>query len=129
MNRTRLGWLVEFMRLWFSEDELCNLARSQISSSHYCIEQLARAAQEGDAEAAYRLREQVWEVTRIGLGERLADGMQRSPNAAYLQAMAQALYTLAGAKTKLEDLPVEIQQLTDLMVQEAQKRLRQSAPQ
>ncbi len=31
-QRTRLGWLVEFMRMWFSGDELCALARSRIAS-------------------------------------------------------------------------------------------------
>ena len=100
------------------------------------LDRLAQAAQQGDAIASYRWREQIWETTRLGLGERLADWMQQSPHAAYLQPMAQALYTLAGAEAKLEDLPVEMQQMTDLMVQEAQKRLRrgdaskaQSAPQ
>lgn len=29
-QRSRLGWLVEFMRLWFSRDELCTLAQQRM---------------------------------------------------------------------------------------------------
>ncbi len=29
-QRSRLGWLVEFMRLWFSSDELCTLAQQRV---------------------------------------------------------------------------------------------------
>lgn len=32
-QRARLAWLVEFMRLWFSGDELCGLARQRISTA------------------------------------------------------------------------------------------------
>ena len=31
-QRARLAWLVEFMRLWFSQDELCNLARQRLDA-------------------------------------------------------------------------------------------------
>lgn len=88
------------------------------------LDRLAEEAQQGDTQARYRLREQVWETTRLGLGERLADWMQASQQVTYLQPMIQALYTLAGVEAKLQDLPAEVQQMADAVVTEAQKRLR-----
>ncbi len=88
------------------------------------LDRLAESAQQGDASASYQLRQQVLEVIHMGLGERLADWMQQSQQSPYLQPMIQALYTLAGAESKLQDLPAEIQQMADAVVQEAQKRLR-----
>ena len=73
--------------------------------------------------AKFRLREQVWETHQLGLAERLADWMQQSTHALYLQPFVQALYTLAGADTKLQDLPEEVQRASDAVVAAARQQL------
>ena len=87
------------------------------------LQALATAAQGGDQAAFFRLKEQVWECHELGLGERLADWMAESATAGFLAPFIQALYTLAGAKGKLRDLPLESQQMADEIVRLA--RLRQ----
>ncbi|MBY0464794.1 MAG: MarR family transcriptional regulator, partial [Burkholderiales bacterium] len=154
-QRTRLSWLVEFMRLWFSSDELCHLARTRLTTPHGrntqewdydcvmadalpthlmlnnqqlaldALSRLAHEAEQGSNLAASQLRAQVLACTAMGLGERLADWMRQSPHVLYLQPMIQALYTLADAKAKLQDLPVEVQQMADAVVQATQTRLCQ----
>jgi hypothetical protein len=124
-QRSRLTWLVEFMRLWFSSDELCTIAQKQmwdgrtaLLTSHDreydCT--LADAAQGGDRAAFLRIKEQVLECHELGLGERLADWMAESEAAGFLAPFIQALYTLAGAEGKLRDLPLECQQMVDEIV-------------
>lgn len=88
------------------------------------LDKLAEKAQQKSEVEGFLLRQQIWETTRLGLGERLADWMQDSPHAPFLQPMIQALYILAGAESKLQDLPAEIQQMADAVVLEARKRLR-----
>jgi Flp pilus assembly protein TadD/energy-coupling factor transporter ATP-binding protein EcfA2 len=85
---------------------------------------LATKAQAGDQDAFFRLKEQVWECSELGLGERLGDWMAVSEAAGFLAPFIQALYTLAGADGKLRDLPVESQQMVDEIVRQA--RLRQA---
>ena len=85
---------------------------------------LATKAQAGDQNAFFLLKEQVWECSELGLGERLADWMAESEAAGFLAPFIQALYTLAGADGKLRDLPVESQQMVDEIVRQA--RLRQA---
>lgn len=190
-QRTRLTWLVEFMRLWFSNDELCGLAHQRMGrheeaeaayrqaialddeyaypkanlarllwrlgrqqeaeslyrdvcalansrnhelqlQAHLCLgnrqmamdalEALAQAAQGGDQVAFYRLKEQVWECHELGLGARLADWMAESGQAGFLQPFIQALYTLAGAREKLLDLPAETRQLVEEIVRIGRQR-------
>ena len=89
------------------------------------LNRLAQDAEHGVAHAAYRLREQVRECTDLGLGERLADWKQQSPLALYLPPMIQALYILAGAAAKLQDLPLEVQQMADAVVQATQPQRHQ----
>lgn len=84
---------------------------------------LASAAQSGDQDAFFRLKEQVWECSELGLGERLGDWMAECEAAGFLAPFIQALYTLAGAEGKLRDLPLESQQMVDEIVRQA--RLRQ----
>lgn len=84
---------------------------------------LAFKAHNKHVQAAFRLREQVWECSRLGLAERLADWMADSPHWQYLQPMQQALYMLSGAKAKLQDLPQEMQLLAEQIVNDAKKRL------
>ncbi|MFZ4526368.1 MAG: AAA family ATPase, partial [Chlorobium sp.] len=36
-QRSRLAWLVEFMRLWFSSDELCTLAQKRMHDGHVTV--------------------------------------------------------------------------------------------
>jgi Flp pilus assembly protein TadD/energy-coupling factor transporter ATP-binding protein EcfA2 len=36
-QRSRLTWLVEFMRLWFSSDELCTLAKQRMHDGHAAL--------------------------------------------------------------------------------------------
>lgn len=93
-------------------------------AAQQALDRLAQKASQGDASSGFRLREQVWECTSLDLGERLADWMGESGHAAYLQPMIQAMYTLTGADSKLQDLPAEVQQMADVVVAEAQKRLR-----
>ena len=87
------------------------------------LDALAAQAQQGNAMANFRLREQVWETHQLGLAERLADWMQQSPHALYLQPFVQALYTLSGADTKLQDLPEEVQCASDAVVAAARQQL------
>lgn len=140
-QRTRLGWLVEFMRLWFSgelfaqaanqaeqnkEDHVIlqsNLVLNNQQLAQVAMDRLVQQAEHGDSLPSVRLREMVWESHSLGLGERLADWMQQSPHAQYLQPMIQALYILAGAESKLQDLPAEVQQMADAVAAEAEKRL------
>lgn len=138
-QRSRLTWLVEFMRLWFSSDELSTLAQQRMEGGHVALRSnhdleydraladalhaLSTAAQGGNQLAFFRLKEQVWECHELGLGERLADWMAESATAGFLAPFIQALYTLAGAKGKLRDLPLESQQMADEIVRLA--RLRQ----
>ena len=89
----------------------------------FALQALVTAAQGGDQRAFFRLKEQVWECHELGLGERLADGMAESEAAGFLAPFIQALYTLADAKGKLRDLPLESQQMADEIVRLA--RLRQ----
>lgn len=84
---------------------------------------LAFKAQNKHVLAAFRLREQVWECSRLGLAERLADWMSDSPHWQYLQPMQQALYMLSGSETKLQDLPQEIQLLAEQIVADVKMRL------
>lgn len=86
------------------------------------LEALVRAARVGDQVAFYRLKEQVWECHELGLGARLADWMAESGQAGFLQPFIQALYTLAGAKEKLLDLPAETQQLVEEIVRIGRQR-------
>lgn len=84
---------------------------------------LALEAQNQNVTAAFRLREQVWECTRLGLAERLADWIEESPYLLFLQPMQQALYLLSNAHSKLKDLPKEMQLLAEQIVNDAKKRL------
>ena len=132
-QRSRLGWLVEFMRLWFSSDELCTLAQQRmmhdghadLRSNHDweydraladALHALSTAAQGGNQLAFFRIKEQVWECHELGQGERLADWMAESEAAGFLSPFIQALYTLAGVAGKLRDLPLESQQMADEIV-------------
>ncbi len=87
------------------------------------LQTLARAAQGGSQMAFFRLKGQVWECHELGLGEHLADWMAESEAAGFLTPFIQALYTLADAKGKLRNLPLESQQIVDEIVRLA--RLRQ----
>ncbi len=89
---------------------------------------LVNAAREDRSNAFYQLKEQVRECTAMGLGERLAEWMTASNEAAFLQPFIQALYTLAGANDKLVDLPEEIQRMADEVVKMAGKKAK-PAPQ
>ncbi len=86
------------------------------------LEQLVSEAQNSNALAFYRLKEQVWECHELGLAETLADWMQLSRHAQFLQPFVQALYSLAGADTKLQDLPQETQLLADEIVRSSHAR-------
>lgn len=87
------------------------------------LQALATKAQSGEQDAFFHLKEQVWECSELGLGERLGDWMAESEAAGFLAPFIQALYTLAGAEGKLRDLPLETQQMVDEIVKQA--RLRQ----
>ena len=86
---------------------------------------VALAAQKGEQQAFYRLKEQVWECHELGLGQRLADWMAGSEQAVFLLPFIQALYALAGAEAKLQDLPLETQQMADEIVRIGRQRAAQ----
>ena len=86
------------------------------------LQALALAAQKGEQHAFYRLKEQVWECHELGLGQCLADWIAGSEQAVFLLPFVQALYTLAGAEAKLQDLPLETQQMADEIVRIGQQR-------
>ncbi len=86
---------------------------------------LSSAAQQGKENAFYRLKEQVWECHELGLGLRLADWMAASELAVFLLPFIQALYQLGGAIEKLQDLPLETQQMADEIVRLARQRMAQ----
>lgn len=109
-------------------DQLVLQANLMLNHQHAglnAMDHLVHKAAQGNTLAGFQLREQVWECTDLGLGERLADWMQASLHAPFLQPMIQALYTLAGASAKLQNVPVEVQRMADAVVQDAQKHLRQ----
>ncbi len=83
---------------------------------------MVQESRDGRSQAFYRLNAQVWECSELGLGERLAQWMAGSPEAVFLQPFIQALYTLAGANDKLQDLPEEIQRMADEVVNMARQR-------
>lgn len=99
-----------------------NLVLDQQTLATKALLTLAKNARENKADAFFRLKEQVCECSELGLGERLALWMAQSDEAAFLQPFIQALYTIAGAKDKLLDLPLEIQQMADEVVTMARKR-------
>ena len=88
------------------------------------LQALVQAARDGRSHAFSQLKEQVWECSELDLGERLAQWMAGSGEAAFLLPFIQALYTLAGAKDKLQDLPEEIQRMADEVVNMAGQRHR-----
>ena len=83
------------------------------------LQALTRRAQNNDRLAFFHLKEQIRECHDIGQSERLAEWMDASPDAVFLQPFTQALYTLAGANNKLRDLPLESQQIVDEIVRMA----------
>jgi len=116
--------------------ELAKMAKADewhlLLQAHLCLDNrqlaldalqaLALAAQKGEQLAFYRLKEQVWECHELGLGQRLADWMAGSEQAVFLLPFIQALYTLAGAEAKLQDLPLETQQMADEIVRIGRQR-------
>lgn len=92
------------------------------------LQALALAAQEGKQNAFYRLKEQVWECHELGLGARLAEWMAGSEQAVFLLPFSQALYMLAGEEGKLQDLPLETQQMADEVVRIARQRALRLSP-
>ncbi len=77
-----------------------------------------------DTESLHQLQEQIWQCVQIGVGEALGDLMAADEHAMFLQPFAQACYTLAEANHKLQDLPLEIQQISDEVVRAAKERLK-----
>lgn len=72
--RQRLTWLVEFMRLWYSGDELCQLARSRAAQHRQGLlrggEQLEYSRAMGlalpeDADARHQLEHAVFNAARV----------------------------------------------------------------
>lgn len=99
-----------------------NLVLGQQAQATKALLTLAKNARDNKTSAFFMLKEQVCECSELGLGERLALWMAQSDEAAFLQPFIQALYTIAGAKDKLMDLPLEIQQMADEVVTMASKR-------
>ncbi len=103
-----------------------------ILQAHLCLDNhqlgvdallaLVSQAQAGNQRAFFKIKEQVWECHEMGLGLRLADWMAGCEQAVFLTPFIQALYMLAGADEKLQDLPLETQQMADEVVRVARQR-------
>jgi len=115
-----IEWFKQALDLSQAEDHQVRLqAHLALGNRQLALDALnamAQLAQQGDNLMFYRLKEQVWECSELGLGETLADWMGESPHALFLQPFVQALYQLAGATAKLQNLPQEVQQMADAVV-------------
>lgn len=87
------------------------------------LDALAEQALQGSSMAYFRLCAQLWETHQLGQAERFADWAQQSTHALYLQPLIQALYILAGADAKLQDLPEEVRCASDAVVVKARRQL------
>lgn len=92
------------------------------------LQMLAQQAEQGDKPAFYTLKLQTLECHELGLGERLADWMSECEQAGFLLPFTQALYTLAGAQARLQDVPQETRQMSEEIVRLARQRAARMPP-
>jgi len=148
--RQRLTWLVEFMRLWFSADDLQSLARRNMASlrsggqraeqleievllqaqlwlknqdaASLALDRLANTASKGNSHALFKIQEQAREYHTIGLGPPLADLMDASDYADLLRPIALALRAAHSGNRAFDDIPAEIQGMAEESLADIQRR-------
>lgn len=92
------------------------------------LQTLAQQAEQGDNDAFDTLKLQTLECHVLGLGERLADWMSECEQAGFLLPFTQALYTLAGAQARLQDVPQETRQMAEEIIRLARQRATRIPP-
>ena len=92
------------------------------------LQALAQQAEQGDNVAFDTLKLQTLECHDLGLGERLADWMSECEQAGFLLPFTQALYTLAGAQARLQDVPQETRQMAEEIIRLARQRATSIPP-
>ncbi len=85
------------------------------------LTELAKDAEAGNNMAFFRLKEQCRECYQMGLATALADLMQNSPQAIFLQPFILALQTVAGDDQILLGAPVEIADMARSVIAEIEK--------
>lgn len=99
--------------LWLNNRDLAQTA----------LQDLAARAEGGDAASFSRLRAQVSECHRMGIGQRLADLMQASPLADFLAPFALALSAAgAGSMEALDGASAEIRVLASEVLRELESK-------
>lgn len=92
------------------------------------LQDLAQQAEQKNLASFYFLKEQTLECHELGLGKRLADWMSECEQAGFLLPFTQALYTLAGAQARLQDVPQETRQMSEEIVRLARQRAARMPP-
>ena len=92
------------------------------------LQTLVQQAERGDNVAFDTLKLQTLECHDLGLGERLADWMSECEQAGFLLPFTQALYTLAGAQARLQDVPQETRQMAEEIIRLARQRATRIPP-
>ncbi|MCK6436387.1 AAA family ATPase [Rivihabitans pingtungensis] len=92
------------------------------------LQTLVQQAEQGDNDAFNTLKWQTLECHDLGLGERLADWMSECEQAGFLLPFTQALYTLAGAQARLQDVPQETRQMAEEIIRLARQRATRIPP-
>lgn len=126
--RSRVGSLVAFMQLWYSQDaqnrpqpDTCLQAQEPEAAywlgnadlALQTLEALAERATSGNGQAFAELKQQCVECHAIGLSIPLAGLMERSRFANFLQPFALALRVASGEKDALLDVAVEMRGLAE----------------
>ena len=83
--------------------------------------ELTKKAETGDTQEFFRLKEQCKECHQIGLATKLADLMQNSPYATFLQPFILAIKTVEGDDQILLSAPVEIADMAKDVIKEIKK--------
>jgi tetratricopeptide (TPR) repeat protein len=98
-----------------------NLWLNNQDSALHALDQLAERASKGDNKAFYALREQTRVCASIGLGLALAELMEKSAWANYLEPFSIALRATTGDKANLTDAPAETRVVAEDILREIEK--------
>ena len=89
------------------------------------LDAMAGQAADGDTNAFYRLREQCWECDEIGLGQALADLMQASSLADFLQPFSLALLAATSGEAPVGAAPEFLSLASEVLEEIRARRARQ----
>jgi tetratricopeptide (TPR) repeat protein len=98
-----------------------NLWLNNQDSALHALDQLAERALKGHNKAFYALRAQASECASIGLGLALAELMEKSAWANYLEPFSIALRATTGDKAALTDAPAETRVVAEDILREIEK--------